>query len=176
MKNTITDREKRDIKRIIADKDYFSVLPAQNKTAAVSMVAVLSSGQNLEYVPETIINRAICRAAFLAKDADCSILSYIPYPDIQKEGIKRFSVGTPAFVLYSFADIQDTQMAQDAVNADAYCIQLVPERLMTKDLCRMALHCPNADETVSGFVKERFPDLQPKEEKERQNAGVKMKL
>jgi hypothetical protein len=56
---------------------------------------------------------------------DCSVLSYIPYKDIQKEGIRQFSATTPAFVLYSFADITDAQMALDAVKADAYCLQLV---------------------------------------------------
>jgi hypothetical protein len=37
-----------------------------------------------------------------------------------------FSGDMPAFVLYSFTDIRDAEMAQDAVKADAYCIQLVP--------------------------------------------------
>jgi len=173
--NTITDREKRDIKRIIANKDYYSLLPGRHRTAAVSTIAVLSSGQNLEYVPETVINRNICRAALLAKDADCTILPYIPYLDIQKEGIKRFSANTPAFVLYSIAAIQDAQMARDAVRADAYCIQLVPGDLLTKDLCRTALQSPNADEKVSKYVK-WFPDLQTKNEQSQQNTGVKMTL
>jgi len=172
----LSDREKRDIKRIIADSDYYCSLSEQHKTAAVSIIAVLSSGQNLEYVPETVINRDICRAAFLAKDADCSILPYIPYPDLLKEGIKRFSVNTPAFVLYSLADIQDTQMAQDAIKADAYCIQLVPERFMSKDLCKTALQSPNADDKISNYIKERFPELQSKNEQNRQNTGAKIKL
>jgi hypothetical protein len=79
-------------------------------------------------------------------------------------------------VLYSFADIQDAEMAQDAVKADAYCIQLVTYELLTKDLCKSALQSPNSDEKVSKFVMERFPELQPKQETERQKAGVKIKL
>ena len=91
-----------------------------------------------------------------AKDADCSLLSYIPFSDIQKEGIQRFSGDTPAFVLYSFSDISDAQMAKDAVKADAYCLQLVPNKLMTAELCKTALQHPDADKKVLGFIPGRF--------------------
>jgi hypothetical protein len=47
-------------------------------------------------------------------------------------------------------------MAKDAVKADAYCIQLVPDKLLTADLCRMALKSPTADEKVLGFIPEKF--------------------
>jgi hypothetical protein len=60
---------------------------------------------------------------------------------------------TPAFVLYSFADIKDTKTAQEAVKADAYCLQLVPEKLLTKDLCKTALQSPNADGFIKGTSK-----------------------
>ena len=93
-----------------------------------------------------------------------------------KEAIQQFSTHTPAFVLYSHADIRDREMAQDAVKADAYCIQLVPDNLLTEDLCRMALQSPNADEKVSRFVTERFPELIPKQETERQKAGMNVKM
>jgi hypothetical protein len=83
-------------------------------------------------------------------------LPYIPFPDIQKEGIQRFSGTTPAFILYSFADISDAQMAREAVKADAYCLQLVPDRLITAELCKTALHSPNADKKVLGFIPEKF--------------------
>jgi hypothetical protein len=169
--NTLTDREKWDIQRISGDKDYFCTLPERHKTVAVSMAAVSVSGQNLEYVPETVIDREICRAALGAKVSDCSILPYIPFPDVQKEGIQRFASDTPAFVLYSFADIQDAKMALEAVKADAYCLQLVPSELLTQDLCKTALKSPNADEKVSQFVIERFPDLKMERTP---NTGVKM--
>jgi len=169
----ITDREKRAIRKVLDDKDYYYSLPKHCKTAAISMAAVSASAQNLEYVPETVINKDICRAALGAKDADCSLLSYIPYPDVQKEGIKRFSGDTPAFVVYSCADIRDAEMAQDAVKADAYCIQLVPDGLVTKDLCQTAMTSPNFDEKISKFVTERFPELKPERV---QNTGTKMKL
>ena len=177
----LSDREMRDILKIVDDNNYYPPLPAYRKTAAVSLAAVTLCGQHLEYVPEWVISnefvgREICRTALEAKDADCSILPHIPFADVQKEGVQRFSGNTPAFALYSFADIRDAEMAQNAVKVDAYCIQLVPGELLTKDLCKTALKSPNADEKVSKFVTERFPELNPKQETERQQIGVKKRL
>jgi len=152
----LTDREKRDIEKIASDKDYYYFLSEHRKTAAVSMAAVTVCGANLEYVPETVISKDICRTALRTKDIDCSILSYIPFLDVQKEGIQRFSGDTPAFVLYSFVDIQDAKTAQEAVKVDAYCLQLVPNELMTADLCKAALQHPDADKKVVKFIPEGF--------------------
>ena len=154
--NTLTDREKWDIRRITGDRDYFSLLPERFKTRAVSMAAVAVSGNHIEYVPETVVDRDICRTALGAKDADCSILRFIPFPDVQKEAIQRFAENTPAFVLYSFTDIKDANMALDAVKADAYCLQFIPDYIVTADLCKMALHSPNADSKVLSFIPEKF--------------------
>ena len=161
---TQVNRELQDILNIIDDKDYFRSLPEHRKTVAVSLAAVSIFGHDLEYVPENVISkdfegREICRAALAAKDADCTILPYIPFPDVQKEGVQRFSANTEAFILYSFADMQDANMATEAVKADAYCIQLVPDKLLTKDLCRTALQSHNSDEKVSQYVLERFPEM-----------------
>jgi hypothetical protein len=154
--NTLTDREKWDIEKIAGNKDYFYLLPEHRKTAAVSMAAVTASGNNLEYVPDAVINKDICRSALNSRDSDCTILPHIPFPDVQKEGIKKFSADTPVFVLYSFTDITDTKMAKDAVKADAYCLQLVPDKLITADLCKLALQHPDADKKVLGFIPDRF--------------------
>jgi hypothetical protein len=155
--STLTDREKWDVGKIVEDKDYYSSLPGHRRTAAVSLVAVLASGHNLEHVPETVINRDICCAALNSKDADCTILPYIPFPDVQKESVKQFiSSGTPAFVAYSFMDITDVQTAREAVKADAYCLQFVPDRLITSELCKTALQHPDADKKVMSFIPERF--------------------
>jgi hypothetical protein len=154
---TLTDRERWDVGKIVEDKNYYSSLPGHRRTAAVSLVAVLASGHNLEHVPETVLNREICRAALNSKDADCTILSHIPFPDVQKEGVKQFiSSGTPAFVAYSFMDITDTETAREAVKADAYCLQLVPDRLITAGLCKTALQHPDANRKVLSFIPERF--------------------
>ena len=179
--NSKIEREARDFMKLVEDKDYYKSLPEHRKTVAVSLAAVSLSARNLEYVPETVISkdfegREICRAALGAKDADCRIMPHIPFPDVQKEGIERFKGDTPAFILYSFADIQDTKIAQEAVKADAYCIQLVPDKLLTKELCKTALQSPNADEKMFRFVIERFPELQPIDETKRQNVGAKIKL
>ncbi|MDR1339984.1 MAG: hypothetical protein LBK58_08040 [Prevotellaceae bacterium] len=155
--NALTDREKWDIRKIAGDRDYYPSLPEHRKTAAVSTVAVLACGHNLEYVPETVINKEICRAALNSKNVDCTVLPHIPYPDVQKEGIQKFiSSGTPAFVVYSFADIRDAKTAREAVKADAYCLQLVPDKLLTAELCKMALQSPNADKKVLDFISEKF--------------------
>jgi hypothetical protein len=154
--NTLSDREKQDVRKILENSGHYSSLPEHRRTAAVSTVAVLASGHNLEHVPEAVLNRKMCRVALSAKDADCTLLPHIPFPDVQKEGIRKFSRDTPAFVLYSFADIRDAQTAREAVKADAYCLQLVPDGLMTAELCRMALQHPNADRKVLGFIPERF--------------------
>ena len=158
----LTEREKWEIGKIADDKFYYSSLPERHKTAAVSLAAVSACGNSLEYVPETVLSKDICRAALGAKDADCTLLPYIPFPDVQQEGIRQFSGNTPAFVLYSFADIQDAKMAQDAVRADAYCLQLVPDKLMTTDICKTALLHPDADKKVFEFIPPKFrnnPDI-----------------
>jgi hypothetical protein len=177
--NTISDREKWDIQKISGSKEYYPSLPEHRKTAAVSSAAVSACGYNLEYVPESVISPEICRAALQSKDVDCTVLPHILFPDVQREGIQKFSGNTPAFVLYSFADIQDTEMAREAVKADAYCLQLVPDKLMTSDLCKTALRSPNADEKVLKFVTERFPKLQTeiaKDEKPQHHAERKLKM
>jgi hypothetical protein len=165
-----------NIQKVIENKSYYPSLPERNRTEAVSTVAVLASGNNLEYVPEAVLNRSICRAALCAKDADCTLLSRIPFPDVQKEAIQKFSTDTPAFVLYSFADITDAKMALDAVTLDAYCLQLVPDKLLSPELCKTALKSPNADEKILNFVQERFPGLKPEKEKSQQKTGGKMKI
>jgi len=177
--NTLTDREKWDIGKIAESEFHYPTLPERHRTEAVSTAAVLASANNLEYVPEYVMNRNICRAALNAKDADCTILPLIPYPDVQKEGIKKFSGDTPPFVVYSFVDITDAKMAQNAVRADAYCIQLVPDKFLTKDLCGMALKSPNADKKVIQLVGERFPELKAEQSSKAeippQKESVKMK-
>jgi len=175
----LTEREQWDIQKVLEDKDCFASMPERHRTAAVSMVAVFQSAHNLEYVPEAAINKDICRMALSGDGADCTILPLIPYPDIQKEGIKKFSENTPAFVLYSFADIQDGQIAHEAVKADAYCIQLIPDCLLTKNLCREALKSPDMDEKMMRFVTERFPDLKTEQSVKGDKAAlksVKMKI
>jgi hypothetical protein len=182
--NTPIDRETHDILKIVEDKDYFPSLPEHRKTAVVSLAAVTFCGRHLEYVPEWVISkefegREICLTALDAKDADCTLLPFIPYTDVLKEAIQQFSKDTPAFVLYSFADIKDKEMAQDAVKADAYCIQLVPDELLTKELCRTALNSPNADEKVVRFVGERFPEFKSErgnDEKEWKDTKIKVRL
>ena len=178
--STLTDREKRDVKNSIENENYYASLPEHRRTAAVSMVAVLACGHNLEYVPDAILDRNICRAALNSRDVDCTVLPHIPYPDVQKEAIQKFSADTPAFVLYSFADIKDEKTAQEAVKADAYCLQLIPDKLLTKELCKTALQSPNADSFMRKFVSERFPELQSektkKDEKIQRNGERKLKI
>jgi hypothetical protein len=171
------DREKWDIQKVSENREYYPSLPEHRRTAAVSLAAVSACGHNLEYVPENVISREVCRTALQSKEVDCTVLPYIPFLDIQKEGIQQFSVDTPAFVLYSFADIRDAAMAREAVKADAYCLQLVPDKLLTEDLCKTALRSPNADKNVLNFIRERFPAIQsgidttPKSEKAQHNTN-----
>jgi hypothetical protein len=164
----------------VENSNHYSSLPERHRTAAVSMVAVLASGHNLEYVPETVLDKEICRAALNSGKVDCTVLPHIPFPDVQKEAIQKFSADTPAFVVYSFADIWDAQTAREAIKADAYCLQLVPDKLLTAELCKTALQSPNADEKMLKFAVERLPELIaeriPKEEKMQHNTGVKMKF
>jgi hypothetical protein len=76
---------------------------------------------------------------------------------VQKEGIQRFiSSGTPAFVVYSFVDITDAKTAREAVKADAYCLQFVPDRLLTTDLCKTAIQSLDTDKKVLDFIPEKF--------------------
>jgi hypothetical protein len=181
--NTVSDREKWDIQKVAGNTEYYPSLTEHRKTAAVSSAAVSACGHNLEYVPESVISPEICRAALQSKDVDCTVLPHIPFLDVQREGIRKFSGNTPAFVLYSFADIRDAAMAREAVKADAYCLQLVPDKLMTSDLCKMALRSPNADKKVLDFIHGRFPTVKesgieaiPKGEKTQHHANRKLRI
>jgi len=157
MSNKLTDREQWDIKKILGGDDFhYATMDERHRTAAVSLVAVFASASNLEYVPDTVLNRDICRMALSSSDANCTILPLIPFPDIQKEGIKKFSSDGSAFVVHSFVDISDAQMAHDAVKANAYCLQLVHDKLITVDLCKTALQHTEADKKVLEFIPERF--------------------
>ncbi|MDR3327489.1 MAG: hypothetical protein LBT04_05100 [Prevotellaceae bacterium] len=173
--NVLTDREKWDIQKIEGSRDYYPSLPEHRKTAAVSLAAVSACGYNLEYVPESIISRETCRVALQSKDVDCTVLPHIPFSDIQRDGIQRFSGSTPAFVLYSFMDITDAKTAKEAVKADAYCLQFIPDKLLTADLCKTALQSPNADKKILKFVSERFPAMQTAE-RTQHNANNKLKM
>jgi hypothetical protein len=157
--------------------DIFPLLAEWCRTEDVSIAAVSSYSGNLEYVPDHILSPEICRAALTAKDADLDILSKIPYPEVQKEAIKKFlDEDNPAFVVYSFADIMDAKMAKDAVKADAYCLQFVPDKLMTTELCKLALENPKADKKVFGFIPEKFriPEIRKMvEDKFGEKAGAK---
>jgi cupin superfamily acireductone dioxygenase involved in methionine salvage len=85
------------------------------------------------------------------------ILSKIPFCEVQKEAIKMFlDEGNSSFVVYSFADISDASMALNAVESDAYCLQFVPDKLMTVDLCKIALQHPEKDKKVLEFIPEKF--------------------
>jgi len=182
--NTQVNRELQDILKIIDDKDYFRSLPEHRKTVAVSVSAVALQALDLEYVPEAVISkefegRAICRSALAANDADCKILPHIPFQDVQKEGIERFLATTEPFIVYSFADMQNANMAQEAVQKEAYCIYLVPDNMLTKDLCKIALKSPNTDEKISHFVFGCFPELKSERLQNDENprqSGAKMKF
>ncbi|MDR2087056.1 MAG: DUF4116 domain-containing protein, partial [Dysgonamonadaceae bacterium] len=103
-------------------------------------------------------------------NADCTILPHIPYPDVQREGAGKFiASGTPAFVVYSFMDVTDAQTAKEAVKADAYCLQFVPDKLLTKDLCKTALQNAGADKKILDFIPERFA----RQEYSQQKKGMK---
>jgi len=135
----------------------YSELSEWRKTEAVSIAAVSAYSGNLEYVPDNILSSEICRSALTAKDVDLDILSKIPFPAVEKEAIKKFlDEGNKPFVVYSFANISDESMALDAVKRDAYCLQLVPDKLITADLCKIALQHPEVDKKVLGFIPERF--------------------
>jgi hypothetical protein len=154
----MNDMEKRDIQSVSKDCPEYSIfatLPEYRRTAIVSLVAVSAYGYNLEHVPNEVKNRSICREALKSKDVDCDILSHIPFPDVQREGVKKF-VGIDSFTLYSFVDIKDYETASEAVKSDGYCLQLVPRELLTEDLCKSAIQHSNADIRVLDFITKTF--------------------
>jgi len=177
--NELTDREKWDIKKISEGELYYSTLSERHKTAAVSLAAVSKYAGNLEYVPDSVISRDICRAAIEAKDADCTIIPQIPYFDVQKEAAKKFSEKEPAFVVYSFIDTWDKEMAEDAVKKDAYCIQLVPNNLLDKNF-NPDVQSQNVEKKESIFLTDGFPELKTektnKDEKSLPQKSVKVKF
>jgi hypothetical protein len=79
--NLLTDREKRDVQKIAENSNHCSSLPERHRTASVSMAAVLASGHNPEYVPETVINKEICRAALNSEGCNSNCLKHIWEPD-----------------------------------------------------------------------------------------------
>ena len=73
-------------------------------------------------------------------------------PTEKNEILKRLRVIRTIFIFCP----NTAKMAQEAVCANAYCLQLVPNELMTIDLCKQALQNPEADKKVLGFIPERI--------------------
>lgn len=158
--NTIKPtREQRDIEAVSKDNSNYSAfadLPDKRKTEAVSLSAVSAYGNNLEFVPDDIKTKEICRTALQSKDIDCDILMHIPFPDVSLEGVHLFAEKIEPFVLFSFVDITNEKIAKEAINADGYCLQLVPEKILTEDMCKTAILNSDIGVKILDFIPDKL--------------------
>lgn len=75
-------------------------LPKSMLTPELCQCAVESSGYNLEFVPEEMKTREMCRTSLYSSAdlgyEDCDILQYIPYSDVCLEGLDGYIAGRDA--------------------------------------------------------------------------------
>lgn len=109
------------------------------------MEAVKAWGYNLEFVPEGLKTKEICREALVASPdlgyEHCIILAYVPYPDICLEGMKNNQGGVDIVELAHMLrpEVIDKDIADYLVGRDGCCLAYIPLHLQTEELALKAV-------------------------------------
>jgi len=117
--------------------------PEEMITPEIAMKAVQLDGTALEFVPESVNTPEICRAALNCKDSDdYDVIHYVPFSDVCYDYLKNSDGQTSdPFMVFGNVkrDVVTTEMAQLAVKLEPSCLQFVPDRLKTSELCAEAV-------------------------------------
>lgn len=127
------------------DCEKFCDIPIEYKSPDLCMEAVKAWGYNLEFVPEGLKTKDMCREALAASPdlgyEHCVILAYIPYPDVCLEGLKDNEHGhdMDEFAQILRPEVIDKDIADYLVERDGCCLSHIPLHLQTEELALKAV-------------------------------------
>lgn len=130
-------------------------LPGSMLTPEICQCAVEASGYNLEFVPEEMKTREMCRTSLYSSPdlgyEDCEILQYIPYSDVCLEGLDGYIKGRDANELLYLVhpDAFDSSVAGWFVEQKPLLFNRLPEHLQTEEIAEKAVKSIDRDKLVS---------------------------
>lgn len=142
------------------DNEFFSEIPEEKKTPDMCMEAVKEMGDNLEFVPEGLKAKEMCRIALVSSPdlgyGDYEILSHIPFPDVCMEGIKQFenNVDMVDIVRALRKEVINKEIADYVVGKDGRCLGLIPLDLQTESLVLKAVRTSGCEALAYTTVRE----------------------
>ncbi|WP_277638460.1 DUF4116 domain-containing protein [Bacteroides graminisolvens] len=128
-----------------SDSESFREIPTEHKSPNLCMEAVKSNGYNLEFVPEDLKTKEMCREALTTSPdlgyGDFVILAHIPFSDVCLEGIKHFENGLDMMDIATVLrpEVIDKELAEYLVDKDGCCLSRIPPHLQTEELALKAV-------------------------------------
>ena len=142
------------------DDELFRKLPKDCLTPELCMIAVKADGYNLEFVPEGLKTKDMCREALCASPdlgyGDAEILAHVPYPDVCLEGIKNFAGNVDCADLIALLrkEVITPEIAGFAVSQNGHCLAAVPIHLQTEALAFQATLTSGNSALLSTAIRE----------------------
>lgn len=125
--------------------ERFEEMAASYKSPDLCMEAVKLDGYNLEFVPEGLKTKEMCREALTASPdlgyGDFVILAHVPFSDVCLEGIKHFENGLDMMDIATVLrpEVIDKELAEYLVGKDGCCLSRIPLHLQTEELALKAV-------------------------------------
>lgn len=133
------------------NEDLFHKLPKESLTSELCMIAVKADGYNLEFIPEGLKTKDLCREALRASPdlggGDAEILAHVPYPDVCLEGMKGYAAYVDCLDLIRMLrkEVITPEIADFAVAQNGHCLAAIPLHLQTEILsCHATLTSGNS--------------------------------
>lgn len=133
------------------NEDLFKMLPKDCLTPELCMIAVKADGYNLEFVPEGLKTKDMCREALSASPdlggLDAEILAHIPYPDVCLDEMKDYATFVNCLELIRMLrkEVITPEIADFAVAQNGHCLAAIPLHLQTEALaCQATLTSGNS--------------------------------
>lgn len=148
------------IERFKKDEELFRRLPKDTLTPELCMMAVKADGYNLEFVPEGLKTKDMCREALRASPdlgyGDAEILAHVPYPDVCLESMKEFAknVDCAELIVLLRKEVITPEIADFAVSQNGHCLAAVPIHLQTEALANRATLISGNSALLSTSIRE----------------------
>lgn len=128
-----------------SDPESFREIPTEYKSPSLCMEAIKLDGYNLEFVPEGLKTKEMCREALTASPdlgyEDVVILAHVPFPDVCLEGVKHFENGLDMMDIAAVLrpEVIDKELAEYLVGKDGCCLSRIPLHMQTEELALKAV-------------------------------------
>ena len=125
--------------------ESFCAIPEKHRSPELCMEAVKRWGYNLEFVPEGMKTKEMCRIALKASPdlgyEDGQILAHVPFSDICLEAIKDFEGGVDILeIAYTLRkEVINQEIADFLIEKDGCCLACLPLQLQTEELALKAV-------------------------------------